>query len=189
MLRYYYNKFQGIFNDALTGVIVLSILFSVFSYYHLNYYNADKYIEKSGLTTSLSIGKYQYKTRSSKNFGGNNKENLKLQFDLKINNFKSYLTNYKYNIKQIFLYLVLQYGEDNEIILFDKIISIDDINKMNDLVIQNQWSDSVWDMKDSLSQYQEDFNFKVRYDVQPKVGFLTTKEFDIDHLEKAVDLL
>lgn len=189
MLRHYYNKAQNILNDALTALIALSILFTVVSYYHLNYYRSQAYLETSNLTTRLSINKYQYKTRNSKNFGGNNKENLRVLFDLEVDNLKTYLTHYKYNVKQIFLYLVLQYGDNNEIVLFDKILSMKDINNLEDLIIQSQWSNSVWDLKDNLSKYENDFKFKVRYDVQPKLGFLTTKELEIDVLEKATEML
>lgn len=189
MLRDYYNKAQNILNDALTTVIALSLLFTALSYYHLNYYKSQTYLETSNLTTTLSVNKYQYKTRNSKNFGGNNKENLRVLFDLKVDNFKTYLTHYKYNVKQIFLYLVLQYGDNNEIVLFDKILSMNDINNIDHLIIQNQWSNSVWDLKDSLSKYQNDFKFKIRYDVQPKLGFLSTKELNVDVLEKATEML
>ncbi|XBW34832.1 hypothetical protein QEN19_000399 [Hanseniaspora menglaensis] len=189
MLRHYYNKAQNVFNDLLTILILASLLFTALSYYHFNYYKSDEYANKSGLNTTLSINKYQYKNRSSKNFGGNNKENLKILFDLNIQNFNKYLTNYKYNLKQIFLYLVLEYGDNNEIVLFDKILSIDDIIGIDNLIVENQWSDSVWDMKDTLSSFQDNFSFKLKYDVQPKLGFLSTKEFEIDVLEKSAELL
>lgn len=188
MLRLYYNIFQSYLNSALTAVFLLTIVFSLIAQYHIKYFNQAKYVTESGLQTTLNINNYSYRNRSSKNFGGSNSENLKVNFDLQVNNFAEYLSHYKYNLKQIFLYLVLEY-DNNSVVIYDKIIPLDEILKNKDLVIKNKESNSVWHIKSKISDYQKDFKFKVMYDAQPKLGFLTTKEFEVDNFNIAKKLL
>lgn len=188
MLRLYYNIFQSYLNSALSAVFIISLVFASLAHYHIKYFDQTKYVAKSGLQTTLNINNYSYRNRSSKNFGGSNSENLKVNFDLEINNFADYLSNYKYNLKQIFLYLVLEY-DNNSIVIYDQIIPIDDIVNTKDLVIKNKEANSVWHLKNKISDYQKDFQFKVMYDAQPRFGFLTTKEFEVDNFNIAKELL
>ena len=188
MLRLYYNVFQSYLNTALTVVVLSSLAYAFLAQAHIGYYPQSKYKAESGLQTTLSINNYSYRNRSSKNFGGSNSENLKVKFDLEVNGFSDFLSNYKYNLKQIFLYLVLEY-DNNSIVIYDQIIPISEIVNTKNLVIKNKESNSVWHLKNKISDYENDFKFKVMYDAQPKFGFLTTKEFEIDTLNIAKELL
>ncbi|KAL6942341.1 hypothetical protein ACO0QE_003514 [Hanseniaspora vineae] len=168
------QRFQNVTNTALTYSVVLIALIVALTQLQLSIHNK---VHDSISLSKFHINNIQTNMRSSRMFGGSNKQNMKLKFDLSTD-----LTPlWTWNTKQVFVYLTGEYQDNTsskntnstgKVTFWDKIIT----QKQDALLdIQNIVSKySVWDKNSQLKD--KIVNVKLQWNIQPYVGPLNFGE-------------
>ncbi|KAL6939464.1 hypothetical protein ACO0RG_003303 [Hanseniaspora osmophila] len=168
------QRFQSVTNTALTYCVLLIALVIALTQLQLSVHNK---VYDSIPLSNFHINNIQTNIRSSRMFGGSNKQNMKLKFDLSTD----LSSLWTWNTKQVFVYLTGEYQDSTgskigkstgKVTFWDKIITQkeDAVLDMENIVSKY----SVWDKNSQLKD--KIINVKLQWNIQPYVGPLNFGE-------------